>query len=61
MIINNIRYIKMNDYEYLEYEEYEKEDFLRWYYGKFNIDEEIEKEFEKDEERRWYYGYEKDY
>jgi hypothetical protein len=44
------------DYVYDEYEEYEKEDFLRWYYGKINFDE-----YDKEEERRWYYGYEKDY
>lgn len=49
---------------YIEYEEYEKDDFIRWYYGKKNIDEfdkQFEIEFEKKEERRWYYGYEKDY
>ena len=53
-----------NEYDYMEYEEYEKEDFIRWYYGKINFDEydkEMEIAFEQEEERRWYYGYEKDY
>ena len=27
------------EYDYMEYEEYEKEDFIRWYYGKINFDE----------------------
>jgi hypothetical protein len=51
-----------NEYDYMEYEEYEKEDFIRWYYGKINFDEydkEMEIAFEQEEERRWYYGYEK--
>ena len=52
------------DYVYDEYDEYEKEDFLRWYYGKIDFDEydkEMDIAFEQEEERRWYYGYEKDY
>jgi hypothetical protein len=68
MIINyRINIIDMdidNEYDYMEYEEYEKEDFIRWYYGKNNFDEydkEMEIAFEQEEERRWYYGYEKDY
>jgi hypothetical protein len=68
MIINyKINIIDMdidNEYDYMEYEEYEKEDFIRWYYGKINFDEydkEMEIAFEQEEERRWYYGYEKDY
>ena len=51
------------EYDYIEYEEYEKEEFIRWFYGKINLDEydkEIDISFEKEEERRWYYGYEKD-
>jgi hypothetical protein len=55
----------MSDDEYYEdeYDEYETEEFVRWFYGKINMDEanEIAIEVEKEEERRWYYGYEKDY
>ena len=52
------------EYDYIGYEEYEKEKFIRWFYGKINLDEydkELEISFEQEEERRWYYGYEKDY
>jgi hypothetical protein len=48
------------DNVYDEYEESEKEDFLRWYYGKIIFDEydkEIDIAFEQEEKRRWYYGY----
>jgi hypothetical protein len=47
-----------------EYEEYEREEFVRWFYNKMNFDEYdvyMDKLFEEMEERRWYYGNEKDY
>jgi hypothetical protein len=70
MIIKYNKHFKMSDieydyeYDYIGYEEYEKEKFIRWFYGKINLDEydkELEISFEQEEERRWYYGYEKDY
>lgn len=39
------------------FEEFEKEEFIRWYYGKKEeCDKQIEIEIEKEEEKRWYYG-----